>query len=77
MVELITGLREEVVRANLQRVRRDIDAALQRSPRRLPGDSGQVEILAATKYVPLDELPTLARAGVRLVGENRAQDLQQ
>jgi uncharacterized pyridoxal phosphate-containing UPF0001 family protein len=35
----------------------------------------QVEILAATKYVPLEEMGTLAQAGVRLVGENRQQDL--
>jgi pyridoxal phosphate enzyme (YggS family) len=35
-----------------------------------------VEILAATKYVALEDLPLLAEAGIRLVGENRAQDLQ-
>jgi PLP dependent protein len=34
-----------------------------------------VEILAATKYVPLEEMGVLAEAGVRLVGENRQQDL--
>jgi uncharacterized pyridoxal phosphate-containing UPF0001 family protein len=34
-----------------------------------------VEILAATKYVPREEMGTLAEAGVRLVGENRQQDL--
>jgi uncharacterized pyridoxal phosphate-containing UPF0001 family protein len=34
-----------------------------------------VEILAATKYVPLEEMGALADAGVRLVGENRQQDL--
>jgi uncharacterized pyridoxal phosphate-containing UPF0001 family protein len=33
-----------------------------------------VEILAATKYVPLEEMGALAEAGVRLVGENRRQD---
>jgi uncharacterized pyridoxal phosphate-containing UPF0001 family protein len=32
--------------------------------------------VAATKYVSLDELGALAEAGVELVGENRAQDLQ-
>jgi len=36
-----------------------------------------VRLLAATKYVAPQELPVLARAGVTLVGENRAQDLQQ
>jgi pyridoxal phosphate enzyme (YggS family) len=33
-------------------------------------------VLAATKYVSVDDLPVLAEAGVRVVGENRAQDLQ-
>jgi uncharacterized pyridoxal phosphate-containing UPF0001 family protein len=36
-----------------------------------------VEILAAGKYVPSEELPVLASAGIALVGENRAQDLQE
>lgn len=35
----------------------------------------RVEILVATKYVPLEEMGKLADAGVRLVGENRQQDL--
>jgi PLP dependent protein len=35
-----------------------------------------VRVLAATKYVPDEELPALAQAGVELVGENRAQDLE-
>lgn len=34
-----------------------------------------VEILAATKYVPVEEMGALAEAGVTLVGENRQQDL--
>jgi PLP dependent protein len=34
-----------------------------------------VEVLAATKYVAAADLPILARAGIGLVGENRAQDL--
>ncbi|HYG96466.1 MAG TPA: YggS family pyridoxal phosphate-dependent enzyme, partial [Solirubrobacterales bacterium] len=36
---------------------------------------GRAEILVATKYVPLEEMGKLAEAGVRLVGENRQQDL--
>ena len=36
---------------------------------------GGVEILVATKYVPLEEMGKLAEAGVELVGENRQQDL--
>jgi pyridoxal phosphate enzyme (YggS family) len=58
---LITGLDAARVRENLARVREE-----------LPGG---VEILAAVKYVPLEELETLAAAGIVLVGENRAQDL--
>jgi PLP dependent protein len=34
-----------------------------------------VEILAATKYVPVEEMGALAEAGVELVGENRQQEL--
>jgi pyridoxal phosphate enzyme (YggS family) len=35
----------------------------------------RVTIVAATKYVSLAEMETLAEAGVEVVGENRAQDL--
>ena len=35
-----------------------------------------VTIVAATKYVPLVEMAVLAAAGVTVVGENRAQDLE-
>jgi uncharacterized pyridoxal phosphate-containing UPF0001 family protein len=35
-----------------------------------------VTIVAATKYVSVDELGALAAAGVEVVGENRAQDLE-
>jgi uncharacterized pyridoxal phosphate-containing UPF0001 family protein len=34
-----------------------------------------VEILAATKYIPAEEMEVLSAAGIALVGENRAQDL--
>ena len=33
-------------------------------------------IVAATKYVSVDELAALAQAGVEVVGENKAQDLE-
>ena len=49
------------VRGNLERIRE-----------RLGPD---VEILAATKYLPAEDMPRLAEAGIVLVGENRAQDL--
>ncbi len=48
------------------------DDALPPAPRQ-----PEVEILAAVKYVRPFDLPVLAQAGVRLVGENRAQDLQE
>jgi PLP dependent protein len=35
-----------------------------------------VTVVAATKYVPLEEMAALAEAGIEVVGENRAQDLQ-
>ena len=35
-----------------------------------------VTVVVATKYVPADELGVLAEAGVEVVGENRAQDLE-
>jgi PLP dependent protein len=77
MVELITGLRVDVVRANVERVQGKIAAALSRTASlRAARGRGGVEILAATKYVASEELGVLAQAGVRLVGENRAQDLQ-
>jgi hypothetical protein len=35
-----------------------------------------VTIVAATKYVPVAKLAALAEAGIEVVGENRAQDLE-
>jgi hypothetical protein len=35
-----------------------------------------VTVVVATKYVSLDEMEILAEAGVEVVGENRAQDLE-
>ena len=34
-----------------------------------------VAVVAATKYVSIEEMATLSHAGIELVGENRAQDL--
>jgi len=77
MPELISGLRAQTIRDNLARVQQEIAAAAARRP---PGaaapDAPGVELLAATKYVAREDLPLLAEAGIRLVGENRAQDLQ-
>jgi pyridoxal phosphate enzyme (YggS family) len=62
-----TGLEAAQVRDNLERVRERIAAAGR--------DPADVRICAAVKYVPGDELPVLAEAGIEIVGENRAQDL--
>jgi pyridoxal phosphate enzyme (YggS family) len=35
-----------------------------------------VTVVAATKYVSVEEMAVLAEAGVKVVGENRAQDLE-
>ncbi len=72
MAQLIHGLRAEHVRANLDEVHHEIAAAC----RRVGRDPTGVQVLAATKYVPLEEMATLAEAGIELVGENRAQDLE-
>ena len=61
MPGLIEGIEAERVRANLERIRETA------------GDG--VELLAATKYVRVEEMGVLAEAGVTLVGENRQQDL--
>jgi pyridoxal phosphate enzyme (YggS family) len=77
MVELISGLRAEAVRANLEQLEAELAAAVARSPLERPaGAAERVEVLAATKYLDIEELPALAAGGVRLVGENRAQDLE-
>lgn len=73
MVELIAGLTAERVGANLEAVRAEVARAAALCGRR----AEEVEILAATKYVGCEELPLLAAAGIGLVGENRAQDLQE
>jgi len=73
VVELISDLNADTVRRNLAELRAEITAAATRAGR----DPAAIDVLAATKYVALEHLPVLAEAGVRLVGENRAQDLQQ
>jgi PLP dependent protein len=62
MPGLIHGLDPVKIAANLERLRERAGA--------------EIEILAATKYVPLEEMGALAEAGVDLVGENRQQDLE-
>jgi uncharacterized pyridoxal phosphate-containing UPF0001 family protein len=55
-------LHADGVRERLERIRSEIGP--------------YVTIVAATKYVSLDDMAMLADAGVEIVGENRAQDLQ-
>jgi uncharacterized pyridoxal phosphate-containing UPF0001 family protein len=52
----------DAVRAAYERIRAEVG----------PG----VTVVVATKYVPLEEMAVLAAAGVEVVGENRAQDLE-
>lgn len=72
MAELIEGITAERVRSNLATVREQIAAAAARAGR----DPREIEIVVAGKYVPVADLAALAQAGVTVVGENRAQDLQ-
>jgi len=50
------------VRARYERIRAEV------------GD--EITIVAATKYVSVEDLAVLAEAGIEVVGENRAQDLE-
>ncbi|TMM23657.1 MAG: YggS family pyridoxal phosphate enzyme [Actinobacteria bacterium] len=50
------------VRGRYERIRAEVGAG--------------VTIVAATKYVSVEELAVLAEAGIDVVGENRAQDLE-
>ena len=52
----------DAVRAAYERVRDEV--------------GGGVTVVVATKYVSLEDMAVLAEAGVEVVGENRAQDLE-
>jgi len=69
MARLIEDLQAQRIAANLARIGAQIDAVA-------PGGPGSVEILAASKYVAPADLPVLHEAGIGLLGENRAQDLE-
>jgi pyridoxal phosphate enzyme (YggS family) len=69
VAELIRDLDARVVRDNLARVREEI-AATGRDP-------AEVELLAAVKYVALEDVGALVEAGIDVMGENRAGDLEQ
>src|SRR5204862_6079286 len=61
------ALSADAIARNLERVRERIAGA--------GGAPAKVEVCAAIKYVPVEDLPALRDAGITLVGENRAQDL--
>jgi pyridoxal phosphate enzyme (YggS family) len=68
----VAGLSGARVRANADRVRAEIAAAARRAGR----DPDDVQLLAAVKYVAAEDLGALAEAGIELLGENRAQELE-
>jgi pyridoxal phosphate enzyme (YggS family) len=68
----VAGLNPARVRENAERIRGEIAAAARRAGR----DPGDVELLAAVKYVELEDIGALLDAGVTLLGENRAQELE-
>jgi PLP dependent protein len=68
----ISALTPERVRANVAELRERIAAAAARAGR----DPDDVELVAAVKYVPVEQLAALAEGGVRILGENRVQDLE-
>src|SRR4051812_21769663 len=52
-------------------------AGIRERYRRIQAEAGpDVTVVAATKYVPVADMAALAEAGVDVVGENRAQDLE-
>jgi len=55
-------LSAEAVRARYERVREEVGP--------------EVTVVAATKYFSVEDLAVLAEAGIEVVGENRAQDLE-
>jgi PLP dependent protein len=71
MANLSYGLDAARVAENAARAREEIATAAALAGR----DPADVALLAAVKYVPLEELGVLREAGLTLLGENRAQDL--
>jgi PLP dependent protein len=68
----VAGLNPARVRENATRIRDELDAAARRAGR----DPGDVELLAAVKYVAVEDIGALIDAGITLFGENRAQQLE-
>jgi len=72
VARLITQIDADRVRENAARIRGELDDAARGGGR----DPSGLALLAAVKYVPAEELGALAEAGLTLLGENRAQDLE-
>jgi pyridoxal phosphate enzyme (YggS family) len=68
----VADLNPARVRENATRIRDELDAAARRAGR----DPGDVELLAAVKYVAVEDIGALIDAGIALFGENRAQQLE-
>jgi pyridoxal phosphate enzyme (YggS family) len=63
---------------DVQKVRErfaDVESRVAAAVRAAGRDPAGTRVLVATKYVAAEHLGALAEAGVRLIGENRAQDL--
>jgi PLP dependent protein len=58
----LSPISADAVRASYERIRAELGSG--------------VTVVAATKYVSVEELAALAEAGIEVVGENRAQDLE-
>lgn len=58
------------IRDNIEQVRHNIRAACERSGR----DESDITLLAVTKFVETERIQEAVDAGVRFVGENRAQE---
>jgi pyridoxal phosphate enzyme (YggS family) len=72
VAQLVEALDPDRVRTRLA----EVEGRVRRACERMGRDPADVEVLAATKYVPKEALGALAEAGVRLVGENLAADLE-
>ena len=69
----MAGLDAGRLNENAARVREEIAAAANRAGR----DPAGVELLVAVKYVDTEDIGALADAGLTLLGENRAQQLEE
>nr|WP_162924544.1 YggS family pyridoxal phosphate-dependent enzyme [Rubrobacter indicoceani] len=67
------GVSSDLLRERLHGVGEEIARASERSGRR----TEEVKLLVASKYYDADQMKALKEAGVKLVGENRAEELSE